>query len=766
MAPRSMHDRLAGCAAARLARRHSLNSACTMSLQLLEALRALQEALGQPGPAPVESANTALQKAWRCWSRLNGGKAPLDDTELCGELQALAEALCALNTATMDGGLQAVAAAADRRRLGVGISAAQLCFTVVAGVRLPAAGVFRVTSAGALLFQCGKRLLDLGPQQEPVQWPKFIISQLSAAGALVLLLDPPEHSKPAAAFAGSAGRPAALLPWLQALLTLLNEGSARDEAPGPARGVPQPAAVFTNPDTLADFCSVSGAILNHPAFSKHATALLAQAGAHQELASCLLVVCMRALAAAAAASPEQLLRPGSPSGRLLCALGPALSHPSMQGAALLAGLPSMQPGGAPHLLRALGILRQLPEHCPDGMPAVQFGEAWSHAARILAAASACVCNWASAAEAAGANAADGGSGGGGAGSDRSDSKASGSDGDSIAAELHGAVWQVPGAVQRGAAVVEWLAASGEAGAAQQAACLCRGLGEALRLLPLAFSCKNDSDAVQAWCEAGEAGLRLQPALAQLAEQLQQREEDEDSRPDSEELAAVAALSYDLMHLLLRMMPGKRLRIEPPLPPVWQLLHLLRVALRQHSAACRLLHWLAARPAQQLPGFAGEEGTAELLQALLCGLVNLMHLATTCFCMVGIKEEGSSAEEEAHRKVSAMAAASVQAVAAAAAWPNPGTGAPCWWQLESALQLVQWVAVFDEAFVEAGLLAPLQRTLPGLVEAVPYDREAWESLGSLLEGLAAYKLPHLSALLAQQWAAAAGAGCLAAAAGAA
>ncbi|KAL4459171.1 hypothetical protein ABPG75_014036 [Micractinium tetrahymenae] len=582
--------------------------------------------------------------------------------ELPSEVLALAAALCQLNRTVMDGGLQAITAPKLRCQVLAGFMGAQVCFALAAALRFSTADMFRVSAAAALVFETGMRMLELGqqPGDGDMGWSEYV-SQHAAAAALVRLLRPEEHGRAAAAAAGSVARPAALLPWLQAEAAVLESFMKQED----------PSVHTTCRQAFSEVCEVLAAVLGEAALSKQRDAR-AGSPSRTQVASFLVHTCLPLLSLAAAANFAGLLLPATPAGRLLRQLAPCLLAPVLRGPVAAA----VHDTPLEALFAAASIAHQLPARCPEDADAAQFGAAWGHAASILTHMCLCVVSYLH-------SSARGSDAGGNAGSNVT-ALAPGAAA-CISPHLHKSMWYAAGQAPHCMAAIQGLtascagqAASGEAEAAVPAAKVCRAVYALLALLHLAGgSAHNQLPQLHTWAEAAEAGLRLQPTLAQLEAALPAQAVHDAAAPDERQgdhaadwgpvgsaQKLVAALSEELARQLSYPPELARPAAEPAdgaeqrrstVQQLWQL----------HSATCRLVHWVTAGGSPRLPCMPNELTVASVLSQLLAGMSRVVILA----CDNCVPADAASAAPErtdTDRALAAMLAAHSRAVAAVSA----------------------------------------------------------------------------------------------------
>lgn len=388
---------------------------------------------------------------------------------------------------------------------------------------------------------------------------------------------------------------------------------------------------------LLCFCVLAGHLLSTGPYSKHAAALAPNPRLQHAVASLLLHRCLPALATAAAAGaaarPRQMLVGGY--SQPLGALNALLASPSLQPAV---EQQLQQAGGATAAQHVAAIVRALAACRPEGVPAPAFANALASAMGLLGVASRALSTNALLAEFMDRILGDS------AGETDPNFVASAcvntahGSGRIVAhalvmrprqcppEEQRAAAWQVVHLVPHAAAMLRSLAADNEQ-PREVLHSVCRNFNGGLMLLENLQGCPAQPAQLQAWAAAAEAGLRLQPLLADPAWHLAQPEADHPWH-SSEAMHYPDAVS-NLSNLLL-----KHLWLEPPLSSastggtaaaisastarqLWQL----------HSTGCRLLHWLAADSDRQLS--AAELGWAGCLRQLLFGADRVFQLAHGC-----------------------------------------------------------------------------------------------------------------------------------------
>ncbi|KAL4420430.1 hypothetical protein ABPG75_010086 [Micractinium tetrahymenae] len=344
-----------------------------------------------PGAAAVGGGGTppaapAAQRAFAGYihpGRAGGGRSAV---------LSLAEALADFNAALKP----ATAAAAATMPVRTATMAAQLamqaCVTAAMSLDLPPQDRFRISAAASVIFECGRAAL--GAQRAALAalhgggggglraLGKEANLQLTSAFVLVDQLLAP-HEAASAAFARSAGKPEALLPWLQELLLALELAAPEVESAGLAS------------TASLSICTLLHRLLGHPAYARHATAiqgtLLAGAAAHVPVRRQVWVQwCLPVAAAAAADSPSQLLDADAVLHALLSKLKSCLGADSLEAAvAHCLGWPG---AGAAAVEQAARIAALLPSRRPEGVEAGAYANSLAWACIMLQDLCAALCD--------------------------------------------------------------------------------------------------------------------------------------------------------------------------------------------------------------------------------------------------------------------------------------------------------------------------------------------------------------------------------------
>jgi hypothetical protein len=273
------------------------------------------------------------------------------------------------------------------------------------------------------------------------------------------------------------GRPEALLPWLEALTATLAQ--------------PWPIACPLHvPAAEAFFTLLVHVLLTDPTYARHAAALQANPSLQQRVANCLLQRCLPALAAEAGSDAGALLHQSNDARALMQCLAELLGAPSLQPAVARR---LRQPGAAELVRHAADIVRALPARRPGGVAADAFANVHTITALLLA----CLLAALTADQPPGGSSSGGGGGGGGSGSSSEQ-----------------AAWGLVKLAPHLAACIRGLEADGECQRCQVAA-LCSGLEVCLRLV--SSGCGATPAQLEAWADAAEALVRLQPLLVRLRE---------------------------------------------------------------------------------------------------------------------------------------------------------------------------------------------------------------------------------------------------------
>jgi hypothetical protein len=99
------------------------------------------------------------------------------------------------------------------------------CAAIAASHGATRRDAYLIASPGCLLFESGRQALLAAPSapMPGSTWARLAAAQLSVGVMLLcVLLHPERQPQAAAAFAGSTGRPDALLPWVAAATAVLN----------------------------------------------------------------------------------------------------------------------------------------------------------------------------------------------------------------------------------------------------------------------------------------------------------------------------------------------------------------------------------------------------------------------------------------------------------------------------------------------------------------------------------------------------------------
>ncbi|KAL4420455.1 hypothetical protein ABPG75_010111 [Micractinium tetrahymenae] len=638
-----------------------------MSVELVAVLRECQAAFS--GPAGTE--RNARQWTDLCAKLLTAELAAgaAWGIEAQSEVPLLAERLVGFNAACKQHSFAALAGEAARSKHLAAMHC--VCTCMRAAAALPPQDAYRASASAAAVFESGRVVLSIEARLGSDLLVRHLERQLDAAATtLSSLLNYPAQQAAAAAFAGTVARPPVLLAWLKEAAAAL--------AALPAHGMSLHIA--------HSFCGTVHSLLLPP-FSKHAAALAASPALCDTIAEVLLQHCLPALASAVEASPEQLLLQLH-QARTLLTLASSLQPPSM----LPAVRRSLQQHGNGSAMAQLvrTLARALPTQVPASVTPVMHAAAHESAVMLLctlcsalfdergsgdspSSGSTSTGQIASAASSpSGSMRQQPGGSGASCGSGSSDSSTT-AGGSSITGQQGPGSDSSAGGVQQeqeavALAVAELLphtaAVCASLANASAAACLphlsdiCSMLPKCVSTLAVLHGRCLSQGQLAAWSEAAEAGLRLQPLLAQLdrqwrQQQLQQQQQqqgppaaqspskqqqqadgqrqegegaEQPGQPAQPAVSSYAALSGTLFNMLWLRLPALIAPVKCPAAPkpvrvagqsLWQL----------HSAACRLVHWLSASSNHELAA-CGTLGASEW-RLLLSGLNWVCLLAHCC-----------------------------------------------------------------------------------------------------------------------------------------
>ncbi|KAL4420431.1 hypothetical protein ABPG75_010087 [Micractinium tetrahymenae] len=490
--------------------------------------------------------------------------------ETTRELLALAERAAGFNAAIKQGNFAALSAEPARNAVMAASSLAAYCVHAAASLEVSAQDAFRISSAAALIFESGRATLAIERALgDAAALRKHVFHQLAAAFALTVQLYQlnQQAAAAAAAFAGSMGRPAALLGWLQEVAAAVAACPASEDADEES-------------GSLLAFCGVLHTVLDTPPFARHAADVAANPALQLVLARALLQRCLAVVAAAALSAPGAVLDSASTQHVLLHRLALCIKAPSLN-----AGISRClrEPGNAPAAgRRAPAVAAALPRGGGDGVVAKSFAVAVECAYIVLLV----VCK---------SLLTEGAPPQNGSGSGRqADAEGCST---SVSSELPEVAWHVVRLVPRAAETVQLLAADASGATDGGLQHLCGIVGTCL-LLVGQLPCDQVAPAqLAAWAEAAEAGLCLQPLLARLHGQWERQELQQPRQGQAVAGSGLppiyALLSRELLNRLWLRMPNlapapdgaahEDAAVQAAGERLWQ----------AHSTGCRLVHWLAA-----------------------------------------------------------------------------------------------------------------------------------------------------------------------------